>query len=200
MNGLARCKGTARRAVRLGGSIDPKPLTGFVAGSVNSAAVTGCGPNQREIIMKYAISILAASVLLVVSVAFADLEPWTDYEVSDAVWSVSTIKVNSNMGDAYLEGIRDTWVKGNEMSKKLGHIEDYAIYRSELPESGEFNLMLVVKFANDSDLSPNKERYDQFMAEWGKDNADAATAQAQRDYPGMRTITGEYRMREITLK
>ena len=86
------------------------------------------------------------------------------------------------------------------MSKKLGHIEDYAIYRSELPESGEFNLMLVVKFANDSDLSPNKERYDQFMAEWGKENADAATAQAQRDYPGMRTITGEYRMREITLK
>ena len=150
--------------------------------------------------MKHSIRILAGSVLLFSTVAFGDLDPWKDYEMSDAVWSVSTIKVDSNMGDAYLEGIRDTWVKGNETSKELGHIEDYAIYRSELPESGQFNLMLVVKFAADSDLSPNKKRYDAFMAKWGKENADAATEQAQRDYPGMRTITGEYRMREITLK
>jgi len=150
--------------------------------------------------MKYAIFSVFSLILLFSATASADLDPWEDYDVSDAVWSVSTIKVDSNMGDAYLEGIRDTWVKGNEISKQLGHIEDYAIYRSELPESGDFNLMLVVKFANDSDLIPNKERYDAFMAEWGNEKADAATAQAQRDYPGMRTITGEYRLREITLK
>lgn len=150
--------------------------------------------------MKYAKTVIFSSILLFSVAAFADLDPWEDYEVSDAVWSISTIKVDSNMGDAYLEGIRDTWVKGNEISKKLGHIEDYSIYRSELPESGEFNLLLVVKFADDSHLAPNKARYDEFMAEWGKENADAATEQAQKDYPGMRTITGEYRFREITLK
>jgi hypothetical protein len=150
--------------------------------------------------MKYAKTVIFSSILLFSAAAFADLDPWEDYDVSDAVWSISTIKVDSNMGDAYLEGIRDTWVKGNEISKKLGHIEDYAIYRSELPESGEFNLLLVVKFANGSDLAPNKARYDEFMAEWGKGNADAATEQAQKNYPGMRTITGEYRLREITLK
>lgn len=150
--------------------------------------------------MKYAKAIFFSSVLFLSSVVVADLDPWTDYDVSDAVWSVTTIKVGSNMGDAYLEGIRDTWVKGNEVSKKLGQIEDYAIYRSDLPESGNFNLMLVVKFANDSDLAPNKARYDAFMAEWGKANADAATQHAQKNYPGMRKITGEYRMREITLK
>lgn len=150
--------------------------------------------------MKYAITALCSAALLLSANAIADLDPWEDYEVSDTVWVVSTIKVKPNMGDAYLEGIRDTWVKGNEVSKKLGHIEDFAIYRNELPESGEFNLMLVVEFKDDSYLSPNKKRYEEFMREWGKQNADAATEQAQSDYPGMREITGAYRMREIKLK
>ena len=38
------------------------------------------------------------------------------------------------------------------------------------------------------------------MAEWGKEKADASTECARKNYPGMRTITGEYFMREITLK
>lgn len=150
--------------------------------------------------MRYGKTLLCGSILAFSAAAFADLEPWKDYEMSDAVWSVTTIKVDSNMGDAYLEGIRETWVKGNETAKKLGQIEDYHIYRSELPESGDFNLLLVIKFANDSDLSPNQDRYNEFMAEWGKANADAATDFAQKNYPAMRKITGEYRFREITLK
>lgn len=150
--------------------------------------------------MKYGKTLLCGSILAFSAATYADLEPWKDYDMSEAVWSVTTIKVDSNMGDAYLEGIRDTWVKGNEVAKELGQIEDYAIYRSELPESGEFNLLLVIKFANDSDLSPNQERYNAFMEKWGKANADASTEYAQKNYPGMRKITGEYRMREITLK
>lgn len=150
--------------------------------------------------MKKTIAGIFAFALLFSSFAAADLEPWTDYDVSDNVWSITTIKVHSNMDDAYLEGIRDTWVRGQKLALELGHIESYHIFRSEMPESGDFNLLLVVRFADDSQLSPNKERYDAFMEAWGKENADAATAQAQRDYPGMRDIVGEYRMREITLK
>ncbi len=104
-------------------------------------------------------SILAGAAMLAFSIsAFADLEPWTDYEVSDAVWSVTTVRVDSNMGDAYLEGIRNTWVSGNKIAQELGQIESWAIYRSDLPDSGDFNLLLVVKFANTADLAPNKER------------------------------------------
>ncbi len=130
----------------------------------------------------------------------ADLDPYADYEISDAVWSVTTVRVDSNMGDAYLEGIKNTWAAGNDVALKLGQIESYNIFRSDLPDSGEFNLLLVVKFANSSDLAPNKARYEAFMAEWGKEQADASTEYAQKNYPGMRTITGEYFMREITLK
>ena len=38
--------------------------------------------------------LVALTFALSSAVAYADLEPWKDYEVSDAVWSVTTIKVD----------------------------------------------------------------------------------------------------------
>lgn len=141
-----------------------------------------------------------AATLLCLSTAYADLDPWDDYEVSKTVWSVTTVKVDPNMDDAYLEGLRNTWVSGNEIAKKLGQITDYAIYRSELPQSGQFNLMLVVEFENSEMLEPNKQRYQAFMKEYGKKTSDEATDFAQENYPAMREITGQYRVRKIELK
>jgi hypothetical protein len=138
-------------------------------------------------------------VALCTTAVYADLKPWEDFQVSESVWSVTTVKVDANMGNAYLEGIAQTWVPSNEVAKELGHIEDYAIYRSDLPLSGDFNLMLVVKFAKSEDLAPSKARYEAFMAKWGEERAKASTEMAQRDYPGMRTLTGEYNFRKITL-
>jgi hypothetical protein len=146
-------------------------------------------------------SIIAVlSCLFVSGAGMADLEPWKDYTVSDAVWSITTVKVQSNMGDAYLEGLRETWVSGNKVSKDLGQIEDWWIYRSDLEESGDFNLLLVVKFANTEALAPNKANYDKFMAKFTKAQSDKTSAYAQKNYPGMRDLTGEYQMRLITIK
>lgn len=146
-------------------------------------------------------NLMAATVMLGLSgTAIADLEPWEDYDMSDAIYSVSTIRVDPNMDDAYLEGIKQTWAAANKVQKELGHIEDYAIYRSISPQSGDFNLLLVVKFANTADLAPNKERYDAFVEAMGREQLDDSTDYSQANYPGMRTITGEYLMREITLK
>ena len=94
---------------------------------------------------------------------------------------------------------RGSGVASNEVSKKLGQIEDYHIYRSDLPESGNFNLMLVVKFKNSDMLGPNKARYEAFMKEWGAERNKMSTDTAQHAYPAMRDITGEYNFREITL-
>ncbi len=120
--------------------------------------------------------------------------------MSDAVWNVTTVKVDANMGDAYLQGIKQTWAASNEVAKELGQIEDYWIYRSDLPNSGHFNLLLVIKFANTADLAPNKERDDAFLEAVGKEKADASTDYAKKNYPAIRKITGEYQMCEITLK
>ena len=140
------------------------------------------------------------AVLVLPGLALADLTPWEDYEVSDEVWSVTTVKVDSNMGDAYLEGLRETWIPGNKISMELGQIEDWAIYRSDLPESGDFNLMLVVKFANTEDLAPNKEEYERFMEAFTQEQADRTTEYAQKNYPAMRELTGQYLMRKIEVK
>jgi hypothetical protein len=144
-------------------------------------------------------TLLSLLILSGSSLAYADLEPYKDYTVSDSVWSVTTIKVHSNMDDAYLEGLKKTWVESNEVAKKLGQIEEYHIYRSDLPESGSFNMMLVIKFKNNEALAPNKARYEAFMKEWGAERNKKMTDTAQHDYPGMRDISGEYNMREITL-
>jgi len=142
---------------------------------------------------------VAAIVLAFSSTAMAELEPWKDYDISDSVYQISAIKVKPNMMDAYLEGIRDTWVAANELAKELGHIEDYAIYSSQLAASGDFNLLLVIKFAETADLAPSKERYGAFMAKWSEEQEERSE-QLVQNYPAMREITGAYLMREITMK
>jgi hypothetical protein len=85
------------------------------------------------------------------------------------------------------------------VAKKLGQIEEYHIYRSDLPESGSFNLLLVIKFKNSEMLAPNKARYEAFMKEWGAERDKKTTDTSQKEYPAMRDIVGEYSMREITV-
>jgi len=149
--------------------------------------------------MRINLVLLAMALAFGSTAALADLEPYTDYSISDSVWHITTVKVHSNMDDAYLEGLKKTWVASSEIAKKLGQIEEYHIYRSALPESGSFNMLLVVKFKNNEMLAPNKQRYEAFMKEWGAERNKQTTDTAQHVYPTMRDITGEYEMREITL-
>ncbi len=145
-------------------------------------------------------SILAVAVLGCFSLsANAQLEPFTDYDVSDALWNVTFVKVDANMGDDYLEGIKETWVASNKVAKDLGQIEEYHIFQSVLPESGDWNLMLVVKFSSLDDMKPSKEEYDKFMQAWGEANQEKSR-EITKNYPAMRSITGEYMVRELTMK
>lgn len=144
--------------------------------------------------------VLVLALLIGAGVSLADLEPFVDYDISDAVWSVSTIKVASNMDDAYLAAIKSAWAEGNEVAIKLGHIQAYRIFRSDLPQSGDFNLVLMVKYKNTADLAPNREKYEAWINEWGDARTESWTDFADKDVAGMREITGQYLMREITLK
>ena len=132
--------------------------------------------------------------------ASAQLTPWTDFEPGEEIYNVTMVKVNPNMILDYMEGLTKTWVVANEIAKELGHIKDYAIYQSELPQSGDFNLMLVVEFASTEDLAPSKARYEEFMKKMGESRSDEIADFAQKNYPSMREITGEYNLRKINLK
>ena len=149
--------------------------------------------------MQLKLLLTALLLSLFSSTAMAQLDAFTDYDISDELWNITLIKVDPNMGDDYLEGLRDTWVAANKVAMELGQIEDFHIFRSQLPQSGDANLFLVVKFPNSDSLDPNKEEYDKFMKAWGDANEDR-TREITKDYPGMRKITGEYLVRKITIK
>jgi len=135
----------------------------------------------------------------VASVALADLEPFKDYDIEEGVTNVTTVKVDSNMIDKYLEGLSKTWAPGNDVAKELGQIEDYWIHVSQLPNGGDFNVVLGVDFKNSAALQPDKAQYDAFMKKWGEENQKRSD-QIVQTYPDIREITGEYLMRRISFK
>lgn len=142
-------------------------------------------------------------LLLGVSVAVpaaAQLQVWEDYEISDASWSVTMVKLDPGTQGLYLEGLKSTWVAANNVAKSLGQIEDYAIYSNQAVAKGAFDLMLVIKFSSSEDLAPSRERYDEFMEAWGQENVDASNKTVLELYNEIREIQGEYLIREITLK
>ena len=133
------------------------------------------------------------------SIASADLDAWTDYDIGSGVSYVTTVKVDSNMIDKYLEGLKATWAPANDVAVELGQIESYSIFVSDLANSGDFNVILVVRFNDAADMQPNQEDYDAFMQQWGEEN-ETLTDEVVLTYPDIRNITGEYLMREITFK
>ncbi len=142
--------------------------------------------------------VLGAIVLMGASAALAELEPYEDFDLGETVYTMTTVKVDPNMEGVYLEGLKQTWVAANEVAKELGQIVDYRIFSSDLSESGEFNLVLVIEHASIADLAPSKARHDAFMGAWGEANRDR-NQEISETYPEVRTITGEYLMREVTI-
>ncbi len=149
--------------------------------------------------MKIHKAVFALLIVSIPGIAAADLEPWKDYTVSETVSNVTTVKVDSNMIDKYLEGLRTTWAPTNEIAKELGQIEDYGIYVSELPNGGEFNVVLVVVMKDSAAMQPDQAKYDAFMAKWSEESQ-KESEKVVMTYPDIRTITGEYLMREVTFK
>ncbi len=148
----------------------------------------------------HALSLLMLLGVLVAAPAAAQLQVWEDYEISDAAWSVTMVKLDPGTQDIYLEGLKSTWLAANKVAKSLGHLEDYAIYANQMVASGAFDLLLVMKFSSTKDLAPSRERYNEFMEAWGQENMDASNEKVLELYNEIREIQGEYLIREITLK
>jgi hypothetical protein len=133
------------------------------------------------------------------SIANADLEAWKDYDIGSVLSNVTTVKVDSNMIDKYLEGLKATWAPANDVAIELGQIESYSIYVSQLANSGDFNVILVVRMKDAADMQPDQAEYEAFMKKWGEENQKRSD-KIVMTYPDIRTITGEYLIREITFK
>ncbi len=145
-------------------------------------------------------SLAAAFAMATVSApAAAQLNEFEDYEYSDTVLELTTVRVEPGQMDTYLEGLRQTWVASNEVAKGLGHITDYAIYANMAPGGDAFHLLLMIEFPGEN-MQPSRERYDAFIEAWGEANMDRSNETVVNVYNEIREITGTYLTREIEMK
>ncbi|NEZ03533.1 hypothetical protein G4Y73_05125 [Wenzhouxiangella sp. XN201] len=155
---------------------------------------------QSNLLRTCAVSLSLLLGLCLAAPAAAQLEVWEDYEVSDAVWSLTMVKLDPGTQDIYLEGLKSTWVAANEIAKSLGHVEYYSIHANQAVAPDAFDLLLVIKFPSTDMMAPNRERYNAFMEAWGEENQDASNKKVLELYNEIREIQGEYLTREITIK
>jgi hypothetical protein len=152
--------------------------------------------------MTYAAKLFAISIGLAIFVgpASAQLRPWADYESSDSVWIVTHIDLDPGTFGIYLEGLKSTWIAGNEVAKELGQIKDYAIYANQFGGADDFDLVLVVELAGTDDIAPNRERYEKFLEAYTQANIDQGNETVRELYNKIRRIQGTYLLRKITVK
>ena len=140
----------------------------------------------------------AAAALTAAAPGAAQLQVWDDYTPQETVVELTYVKVDEGQLGNYLEGLRQTWVKANEVSKSLGQITDYGIYT--VPYGGnEVNLVLRVNYPNMASLDPNKEEYEKFMTEWGNANLENSNQTVREIYNNIRKIQGTYILRELEI-
>jgi hypothetical protein len=150
--------------------------------------------------MKKTVFALGAAMALGAAVpAVAQFALWRDYQLSEPVTEIVLVKVGSHMMDQYLEGLRNGFLPANEAGKKLGYIRDYKVLVSDLPDGGEFNVMLVVVYRSIADFGPNKARDEAITKAWGE-TARETTRVTMTGMNATREFKGQYLMREAILQ
>lgn len=144
------------------------------------------------------LAIAAASMMAIASPASAQLTVWEDYTPQKSVVELTYVKVDEGQLDTYLEGLRDTWVRANEIAKELGQIQSYGIYVVPYG-SNEVNLVLRITYPNMATLDADKAEYDKFLAAWGKENMDSSNKTVLELYNKIRKIKGTYLLRELRM-
>lgn len=147
----------------------------------------------------FATGIVAATALAMASPAAAQLRVWEDYTPQETVIELTYVKVDEGQLDTYLEGLRQTWVKANDVAKELGQITDYGIYVVPFG-SNEVNLVLRINYPNMASLDPDKAEYDKFMQAWGNANMENSNQTVRELYNKIRKIKGTYILRELRMK
>jgi len=146
------------------------------------------------------IAMLAALTIFGISATAQSTEIYKDYVPSKAVWNVTMVKVVPNRIDDYLGGLKQSWVSGCEINKKMGVIEDCSIFVSEASAGGAFNVMLVQKFVSGAMREPDEARYNAFMTEFRKGLEKSKQDALVQGYEEFRSFFGEMDFRRVEWK
>jgi hypothetical protein len=146
------------------------------------------------------LTVAASAAALALAINAQAFEVYTDYTPSKEVWNVTMVKVNPNRIDDYLEGLKQTWQSGCDISKKQGTVLDCFVYISETAANSDFNMMLVMKFPNAASLDPNAEQFKAFQTAMRAQLAEDKQDKLVEGYEELRTFFGEQNFRRVEFK
>lgn len=140
--------------------------------------------------MKY-FALLTGLAIYAAAFGSASAEQWTDYSPTKGVWEVVTVKVDPNKIDDYLVGLKNNWVKGQDILKKEGVIDDYFVMVKTNASDGKGNVLLGQHFTSFAQFDPNKARDMEMMK---KQEAAVSKEQGEKAVEGFdkyRTFVGD---------
>ena len=97
------------------------------------------------------------ALILVMTSFYSFAEVYEDYTPSEEHVQLTVVSVEPNYLDDYLVNLNRTWIKGMEIQKKLGYIEDYSVYTSDSANSP--NVWLTITYKNMGAMQPREKKY-----------------------------------------
>ena len=114
------------------------------------------------------------------------------------VWTLSLIKTKPGLEDEYLKQITGTVKPAYDEAKKQKIILDYKILTGDASDRNDFNILILVEYANFAAFDGLRDKMDPVLAKvMGSQDQQKEMAVKRLD---IREILGTKTMREITLK
>ena len=108
--------------------------------------------------MKTMMIVASAAAVLGLTATSALAEMWVDYTPQKGVYMTTLVHVDPDKIDDYLVALKKTWVPGEELSKKHGIIDSYAVQINANPYGTGPNVVLIEHYPTSATLDPDKTR------------------------------------------
>lgn len=158
-------------------------------------------PRMENSKMRKLTSLAVAVVLVSVSATAVMAQEGETFMTKTPVYNMVMVQVHPNMGENYINNLRETWLIGTEEAMAEGVVEDYQIFTSLTPNDDGVNIVILTKHPNLASLDATdawreqaariNERVRQRISD---ERTDEITSTV---YPNIRTIVGAKLMREI---
>ncbi|HTX88927.1 MAG TPA: hypothetical protein VMC08_08065 [Bacteroidales bacterium] len=111
------------------------------------------------------------------------------------VWSVTFVKLKANMGEDYLNGLKNTWGAVSAEGVKQGLLVSYKILQGFASSPDDWDVMLIQEYKNLGAMEGNEDKWDAIEKKivGGED----AMKTLNQNRVNMREIYGHKILREV---
>ena len=98
---------------------------------------------------------------------FTSAEIYKDFTPSEAPMELTVVAVQPNYVETYLTNLNRTWVRGMNVQKKLGYVEDFNVWTS-LSVADSPNVWITVQYKDLASMQQTEEKAKKVEAELEK--------------------------------